>query len=56
MTKIDQNIADETGSSDPSNGTKLTRAQLHESLSWLFGLIALVELGIILKLLLEGGR
>ena len=40
----------------PTDDTTLTSAQLYESLTWLFGLISLIELGIILKLLFEGGR
>lgn len=56
MTKIDPDIAKPTQSQPSTDETGLSRTQLHESLSWLFGLIALVELGIILKLLMEAAR
>ena len=56
MSQIDPEIPENPQTAPPGDQTGLTRAQLHQSLSWLFGIMALVELGIIIKLLMETGR
>lgn len=55
MTEIEPETAN-AAQSPANHAPGLTSAELYHSLTWLFGLIALFELAIIFKLLLEGSR
>jgi hypothetical protein len=56
MTNFDTDNAGGTNEPDLAECGKLSREQHYQQLAWLFGLVALVELGILLKLLLEAPR
>ena len=56
MSNLDTDGAGETNGPDIADEGKLSREQHYQQLAWLFGLVALAEFGILLKLLLEAPR